>query len=48
LVSELGGIRNVRKAELDTLQELTWLPDTVAEAVYAKTHGLNGGRSRSR
>jgi excinuclease ABC subunit C len=40
LITELGGILKVRKAELDTLRELSWLPDAVAEAVYGKTHGL--------
>jgi excinuclease ABC subunit C len=40
LVKELGGINNVKKAEIDTLKALSWLPDVVAEAVYAKTHGL--------
>jgi excinuclease ABC subunit C len=40
LVKEFGGIRAVRKAELDALRSLSWLPDPVAEAVYARTHGL--------
>ena len=40
LVKELGGINKVKKAELETLKDLTWLPDAVAEAVYAKTHSL--------
>ncbi len=40
LVKEFGGVAAVRRAELGDLQGLTWLPDTVAEAVYAKTHGL--------
>jgi excinuclease ABC subunit C len=40
LVKEFGGVKAVRKAELEELQELTWLPDAVAEAVYAKTRGL--------
>ncbi len=40
LVKELGGINNVKKAEIETLKDLTWLPDAVAEAVYAKTRGL--------
>jgi excinuclease ABC subunit C len=38
LLKELGGVTAVRGAELTTLKELSWLPDTVAEAVYAKTH----------
>ncbi len=40
LVKELGGVTAVRRAELEQLQELTWLPDSVAEAIYAKTRGL--------
>ncbi len=38
LTKELGGITKVRKASLETLKELSWLPDAVAEAVYEKTH----------
>ncbi|MEM7339985.1 MAG: excinuclease ABC subunit UvrC [Actinomycetota bacterium] len=40
LVTELGGLSAVRKADLETLQALSWLPDDVGAAVYAKTHGL--------
>lgn len=40
LVKELGGVTKVRKAELDELRALTWLPDAVAGAVYDKTHGI--------
>ena len=40
LLKELGGVKRVRRAELDQLLALTWLPDAVGEAVYAKTHGL--------
>jgi excinuclease ABC subunit C len=40
LVKELGGVRAVRRADLETLRSLRWLPDAVAEAVYARTHGL--------
>jgi excinuclease ABC subunit C len=39
LVKELGGVRKVKQAELDELKALSWLPEAVAEAVYAKTHG---------
>lgn len=46
LLKELGGVKRVRQAELDTLRSLTWLPDAVADAVYAKTHGLTTDRSR--
>ena len=34
LTSELGGVRAVQAATLAQLQELSWLPDSVAEAVY--------------
>ena len=40
LVKELGGVKAVRKAELEDLRELPWLPDKVAEAIYSKTRGL--------
>ncbi|MGH1487960.1 MAG: excinuclease ABC subunit UvrC [Acidimicrobiales bacterium] len=40
LLKELGGVTAVRRAELAELQELSWLPDVVAEAIYAKTRGL--------
>jgi len=39
LVKELGGVRAVQAAELDTLRALPWLPDTVASAVYDALHG---------
>ena len=34
LVRELGGTKAVRTASLETLTELSWLPDAVASAVY--------------
>ncbi len=40
LIQELGGVRAVRNATLETLQALSWLPDAVAQAVYDKTHGV--------
>jgi excinuclease ABC subunit C len=43
LLKELGGVTAVKAAELDTLRELSWLPDTVAEAVYEKTHEKASG-----
>jgi excinuclease ABC subunit C len=42
LVKELGGMTAVKKASLEELRELSWLPDAVADAVYAKLHGTNG------
>ncbi len=38
LVSAFGAVRAVQRASLDELQALTWLPDEVAEAVFAKAH----------
>ena len=38
LAKELGGVNAVKKASLETLKSLTWLPDAVAETVYAKFH----------
>jgi excinuclease ABC subunit C len=38
LAKELGGVNAVKQASLEDLRALTWLPDTVAEAVYAKLH----------
>ena len=38
LVKELGGVENVKRADLETLRALSWLPDPVAEAVHAKIH----------
>ncbi len=41
LITELGGVTTVRKASIETLQQLAWLPAAVAEAVYAKCHKPN-------
>ena len=38
LVKEMGGVRAVQGATLADLREMTWLPDAVASAVYAKVH----------
>src|SRR6266545_366876 len=38
LVKELGGVNAVKKAALEDLQAITWLPDAVALAVYEKLH----------
>jgi excinuclease ABC subunit C len=38
LVKELGGVNAVKRASLDDLKSLSWLPDAVAEAIYAKIH----------
>ncbi|MDP9420913.1 MAG: excinuclease ABC subunit UvrC [Actinomycetota bacterium] len=39
LRTELGGIAGVRRASLEELRALPWLPDAVACAVWAKIHG---------
>ncbi|MGH9177294.1 MAG: excinuclease ABC subunit UvrC, partial [Acidimicrobiales bacterium] len=39
LLKELGGVGAVKKAPLETLTALPWLPDRVAAAVYEKLHG---------
>ena len=38
LVKELGGVAGVRRASLEELEGLAWLPDAVARAVHAKVH----------
>jgi excinuclease ABC subunit C len=39
LVKELGGVRKIQTATLEELRALSWLPDTVADAVHEKLHG---------
>jgi excinuclease ABC subunit C len=38
LVRELGGVTAVKRASLEELQALPWLPDAVAASVYAALH----------
>ena len=38
LVKTLGGVRAVKAADLQTLKDLSFLPDAVAEAVYERFH----------
>ena len=38
LAKELGGVNAVKQASLEQLQALSWLPDTVAAAVYDHLH----------
>ena len=38
LVKELGGVNAVKRADLDLLKTLSFLPDAVAEAIHAKFH----------
>ena len=37
-VKALGGVNAVKRAELEELKALSFLPDAVADAVYAKFH----------
>jgi excinuclease ABC subunit C len=39
LLKELGGITAVKQAGLEDLENLSWLPEKVAHALYAKLHG---------
>jgi excinuclease ABC subunit C len=39
LVKAMGGVNAVKRASLDELKALSFLPDSVAEAVHAKFHG---------
>jgi len=38
LVKEMGGVNAVKKASLEDLTMLTWLPEQVAQAIYNKFH----------
>ena len=38
LLKELGGVNAVKAAPIETLLELSWLPDAVGEAVWNKIH----------
>jgi excinuclease ABC subunit C len=38
LTKELGGVNAVKRASLEELQALPWLPDAVAQAVHDKIH----------
>jgi excinuclease ABC subunit C len=44
LTKELGGVNAVKRTSLETLKALPWLPDTVADAIYAKLHDPTMGR----
>jgi excinuclease ABC subunit C len=39
LLRELGGVKGVRAASRQALEELPWLPDRVAGEVFARLHG---------
>jgi excinuclease ABC subunit C len=42
LVAAFGGVNAVKAASRDELRALTWLPDTVANAVWTSLHGEDG------
>ncbi len=46
LLKELGGVTKVKRADLEELQALSWLPEAVALAIYEKIHGAVGQPSR--
>jgi len=39
LVKAMGGVTAVKRASLEELRQHSFLPDAVAEAIYAKFHG---------
>jgi excinuclease ABC subunit C len=43
LVKEIGGMRALRAASEEDLRALPWLPDRVADAVYARVHSSRPG-----
>ena len=47
LVKELGGIRAVKRADLEDLLALPWLPDRVAVAVHERLHGPPSSTARA-
>ncbi len=42
LAKELGGVNAVKRSDLETLKNLSWLPDEVAENVYRALHSPGG------
>ena len=42
LAKELGGVNAVKRADLETLKNLSWLPDEVAENVFQALHRPGG------
>ena len=38
LVKEMGGVNKVKRASLEELRALPWLPDNVAEAIHGRFH----------
>jgi excinuclease ABC subunit C len=38
LIKELGGVNAIKRATLEELKALAWLPDQVATAIYEQLH----------
>ena len=45
LLKQLGGVGAVKRATLEELEELPWLPEKVAHAVHEKLHLPSPARS---
>ncbi len=41
LIKEMGGVNAVKSASIESLKELSWLPDAVADAIHEKVHGAD-------
>lgn len=46
LTKELGGVNAVKRADLDDLKKLSWLPDEVAENVFRSLHRVEARARR--
>ena len=46
LAKELGGVNAVKRADLESLKKLAWLPDAVAENVFDALHQPGGPAKR--
>jgi len=46
LLKEFGSVKKMRELEEQDLLSLTWLPDAVAHATYARLHGLERAKMR--
>ena len=46
LIKEMGGVTAVKRATIEELQALSWLPDSVGQAVWDKIHSSGSSRRR--
>src|SRR5262249_6375724 len=44
LMKQAGSVKKLREMTEEDLVAVSWLPDTVARAVYARLHGMDMGR----